>query len=206
MIKKLSIAIFSLVFLVCSNIAFAETSAYDTINNVSKQVFPKLAEENATAKNNEAKLKEIVQKYLMPYVDIKYAAYKVMGANIRNTNEEQRARFVKAFEIYIIDTYSSALGKYDNQTITVDPNTTGDAKSTIVNVKVNSNDQTYQVAFKLRQNTKTGEWKVYDMVAEGISLLSSKQAEFSDLIAKNGIDKVCEMIENHQIKDKNTSK
>ncbi|MGN1356155.1 MAG: phospholipid-binding protein MlaC [Succinivibrionaceae bacterium] len=206
MFKKLLTATFGFLLLVGSGITIAAESAYDTINNVANQLFPKLSEEKASINNNEAKLKEIVKDYLMPYVDLKYAAYKVMGANIRNTNEDQRARFVNAFEIYIIDTYSSALGKYNNQTITIDPKTTGDAKSTIVNVKIKADEQVYDVAFKLRQNTKTGQWKVYDLVAEGISLLSSKQAEFNELISKNGIDKVCDMLEKHQIKSKDAPK
>ncbi len=206
MLKKISVAILSFMLLTYSCISFASDSAYDTVNNVANKFFPKLTEEKSSIKNNEAKLKEIVKDYLMPYVDIKYASYKVLGANIRNTNEVQRARFVKAFEIYIIDTYSNAIGKYDNQTITIDPKTIGDAKSTIVNIKVKAEEQTYDISFKLRQNTKTGEWKVYDMVAEGISLLSSKQAEFNDLISKNGIDKVCEMLEKHQIKSEDSKK
>ena len=177
--------------------AWAAGRAYDVINDVSKQLFPKLS---AIKSDDQQGLKNIVVSDLMPYVDIKYAAYKVMGANIRSTNEDQRKRFVGAFETYIVDTYSAALGKYDQQTIKVDPKTVGDAKSTVVNVSVNTKTgEVYRVAFKLRQNQKTQEWKVYDMVAEGISLLSSKQAEFNDLIAKNGIDKVCEMLEQHNL-------
>jgi ABC-type transporter MlaC component len=44
------------------------------------------------------------------------------------------------------------------------------------------------------------------MVAEGISLLSSKQAEFSSLITKHGIDEVCRKLENHELKVENQEK
>ena len=44
--------------------------------------------------------------------------------------------------------------------------------------------------FKLRKNKNTLEWKAFDMVVEGISLLSSKQAELSNRIAKEGIETV----------------
>ena len=197
MIRKLMSIMTGILLLAAAGTALAAGSAYDLIHSVSDSLFPRLAAEpNA----DSAKLKAIVRTELMPYVDIKYAAYKVMGANIRSTDENQRKRFVSAFETYIVDTYSSALGKYDNQGITIDPKTQGDAKSTVVNVTVRTKDgEDFQVAFKLRQNQKTQEWKVYDMVAEGISLLSSKQAEFNELIGKHGIDRVCEMLEQHSL-------
>ncbi len=197
MLRKILSLFTGIMFCLAANVAFAAGSAYDLINDVANSLFPKLAKIDSS---NQDELKKIVINELMPYVDIKYAAFKVMGANLRSTDENQRKRFVKAFETYIIDTYSSALGKYEHQTINIDPKTLGDTKSTIVNVSVKTkSEELYQVAFKLRQNQKTKEWKVYDMVAEGISLLSSKQAEFNDLIAKHGIDKVCEMLEKHTV-------
>jgi len=42
----------------------------------------------------------------------------------------------------------------------------------------------------MRQNKKTGQWKAFDMVVEGISLLSSKKAELSKKIARQGVEQV----------------
>ncbi|MEP1870594.1 MAG: ABC transporter substrate-binding protein, partial [Paraglaciecola sp.] len=50
------------------------------------------------------------------------------------------------------------------------------------------------LAFKLRKNKKTDEWKAYDMVAEGISLLSTKQGEFESMLRKDGLDAVMDMM------------
>ncbi len=49
---------------------------------------------------------------------------------------------------------------------------------------------TINVVFKMRQNKKTGQWKAFDMVVEGISLLSSKKAELGKRIAKQGGEQV----------------
>ena len=54
--------------------------------------------------------------------------------------------------------------------------------------------------FKLRKNNKTGEWKAFDMVAEGISLLSAKQSELGGLIRQNGIDAVIAQLREHNAK------
>ncbi len=52
------------------------------------------------------------------------------------------------------------------------------------------NKPTIDLVFKMRQNKKTGQWKAFDMVVEGISLLSSKQAELGKRISKQGVEQV----------------
>ena len=42
----------------------------------------------------------------------------------------------------------------------------------------------------MRKSKTTDEWKAYDMVAEGISLLSSKQSEFEGILRQDGIQAV----------------
>ena len=48
--------------------------------------------------------------------------------------------------------------------------------------------------FKLRKSSSTQEWKTYDLVAEGISLLSSKRSEFSSTIRQEGIQAVIDIM------------
>ena len=55
---------------------------------------------------------------------------------------------------------------------------------------VDVNSPTIEVVFKMRLNKKTGQWKAFDMVVEGISLLSAKQAELSNKIARQGVEQV----------------
>jgi phospholipid transport system substrate-binding protein len=51
-----------------------------------------------------------------------------------------------------------------------------------------------KLAFKVRKNKKTNKWKAYDMIAEGISLLSSKQSELETVIRREGIQKVIDLL------------
>ena len=57
------------------------------------------------------------------------------------------------------------------------------------------NDKIVQLSFKLRKNQKSGEWKVFDVIAEGISMLNTKQSEISELIQRQGIDHVIDLLE-----------
>ena len=42
----------------------------------------------------------------------------------------------------------------------------------------------------MRKDSKTQQWKAYDMIVEGISLISTKQSEFNRKISDLGLDQV----------------
>ncbi|WP_354624744.1 ABC transporter substrate-binding protein [Psychromonas sp. MME2] len=132
----------------------------------------------------------------MPYIDYKYAAYKVMGTHLKDTTEKQRDEFVETFKTYLVNVYGHMLLEYDQQEIKVLDNRNYE-DSSIISVAVHVTDKNgklTKLAFKLRKNKRTLEWKVFDVVAEGISMLSTKQSEINELIEKNGIDHVIKLL------------
>ena len=181
---------------------------YSLVKDAAGKTFTRLEHDAPQVKQDPNHLRTIVREELLPYVDNKFAAYKVIGQELKNTTPPQRERFVKAFTDYIVATYADALAKYDQQKIKVEsPRDLGDDKVVSVNVAVlDPGKPDINVIFKLRQNNKTGEWKAFDMVAEGISLLSSKQSELGGMIRDKGIDAVSQMLEEHNSKPAATGK
>ena len=194
----------SLLLTLCFSGALAAYPAdpYALVNEAASKTFARLQKDQPQIKQDPTYLRQIIRDELMPYVDNKFASYKVIGSNIKNTTPEQRERFVLAFTDYIVATYADALAKYDNQTIKVEQaKPIGDEKIVSVNVTVHSPGKPdVSVVFKLRQNNKTGEWKAFDMVAENVSLLASKQSELGGMIRDKGIDAVSSMLEEHNKK------
>ena len=201
MLKKL-IGILLLACLGSSAQAAYPADPFALINEAANRTFDRLNQDQQKIHSEPGYLRVVIRDELMPYVDNKFAAYKVIGSNIKETTPAQRDRFTLAFTDYIIATYADALAKYDQQKIKVEsPRDLGDDKVVSVNVAVlDPGKPDINVIFKLRQNNKTGEWKAFDMVAEGISLLSSKQSELGGMIRDKGIDAVSQMLEEHNKK------
>lgn len=195
---------FTLLLTLCFSgiVAAYPADPYALVNEAASKTFARLQKDQPHIKQDPAYLRQIIRDELMPYVDNKFASYKVIGSNIKNTTPEQRDRFVLAFTDYIVATYADALAKYDNQTIKVEQaKPVADEKIVSVNVTVQSPGKPdVSVVFKLRQNNKTGEWKAFDMVAENVSLLASKQSELGGMIRDKGIDAVSSMLEEHNKK------
>lgn len=201
MLKKI-IGVLLLVCLGSSAQAAYPADPFALINEAASRTFNRLNQDQQKIHSEPGYLRVVIRDELMPYVDNKFAAYKVIGSNIKETTPAQRDRFTLAFTDYIIATYADALAKYDQQKVKVEsPRALGDDKVVSVNVAVlDPGKPDINVIFKLRQNNKTGEWKAFDMVAEGISLLSSKQSELGGMIRDKGIDAVSQMLEEHNKK------
>jgi phospholipid transport system substrate-binding protein len=188
------ISLFSLVFTLLISISAhaEEVSPYKVIENVGNSLFARIAENQQEIEKFPALMRNIVDEELMPHIDYKYAAYKILGKNLRSTSKEQRENFVLSMRQYLIRTYANALTQYQDQQVIFEPEKdTKDKKIVSVTTQIiDGNRPTIDIAFKLRKNKKTLEWKAYDMVVEGISLLSSKQAELTKRISKQGIEQV----------------
>lgn len=163
---------------------------------VSSQTLARITQEKAKLSAQPEYIKVIVEEELIPYFDYKYAAYKVMGRHLKSTTKQQRTEFVKVFKTHLINAYGHILFEFENQTIKIKDNRNYEGKKT-VSIQVDlldENKKLTKLSFKFRKNKKTGEWKVFDVIAEGISLLSTKQSEIGELINKQGIDRVIELL------------
>ncbi|MGR6841326.1 phospholipid-binding protein MlaC [Aliivibrio wodanis] len=170
-----------------------KTKPYEMMAQVSQETFSRLKAEQTAIQADPNRLKVIVKEELMPYVNIKYSAYKLLGSHLKKTTSEERAEFVKAFDAYLISSYAQVLTLYTNQEIVLEKAKKIPEGRSIISVRVDILDSarpTVKVDFKLRKNKKTGEWQAFDMVAEGVSLLSTKQSEWNGKIRKEGISSV----------------
>ncbi|MCE2596070.1 ABC transporter substrate-binding protein [Motilimonas cestriensis] len=186
-----------LCLLLSTNMAIAASlkeyqDPYQLIEEVAGKAFARVKHEKALMEKDPAHAEDIVREELLFYVDSKYSAYKVVGPELRNTTPEQRENFVAAFKEHMVKTYSTVLFKYDQQVLQFDARESFAGKK-IVTVPVRfvqAGSPDINVSFKLRLDKSTQSWRVFDVIAEGVSLLSTKQSELGSLIRKDGIDSV----------------
>jgi phospholipid transport system substrate-binding protein len=205
--KKL-FSIIAAVALCCSFNVAAEAvdkkNPYTMIETVAKVTFKRFADEQAEIRQNPNLLKNIVREELMPYVNYRYAALKVIGIkNYKKTTKQNRADFITVFREYLVTSYAQVFTLYKQQKVEFEPEKNF-SKAKMVAVKTSVLDPgrpPIDISFRVRKNKKTLEWKAYDMVAEGVSLLDSKQAELSGLIRQKGLPYVTEMLKTKSDKE-----
>lgn len=210
MFKRLSRFLLPLVWIFTATTALADDTQvntmdpYSMVKSVANKTFDRFHKDKALIDADADHLKVIVREELMPYIDYKYASYKVLGQYLKESTEDQRNRFVDAFQGYLVTTYAQAFTEYTNQKVEFSPGSDfSNEKIVDVNVQIiEAGRPPIKLLFKVRR-LKDDSWKAFDLVAEGVSLLSSKQSEISNLIRQQGIDPVIKMLE-ERTKDKVT--
>lgn len=169
---------------------------YAMIKEVAGKTFKRFADEEKAIKANPNLLKDIVREELMPYINYKYSAFKVIGKHLKKTTSAERRAFVPVFREYLVTSYAQVFTLYDNQEVEFAPaKRFTDKKIVAVNTKVlMPGRDDIDVSFKVRKDRKTKEWKAFDMIAEGVSLLDSKQAELGSIIRQKGLPYVTDML------------
>lgn len=183
MIAMLAIAPFAM--------AIDQTNPYKLMDEAAEKTFTRLKDEQAQIKKDPNYLRTIVREELLPYVQIKYAGALVLGTYYKDATPAQRDAYFKAFEAYLEQAYGQALAMYHGQTYQIAPEQSFGDKN-IVAIRVTIIDPNgrppVRLDFQWRKNSKTGYWQAYDMIAEGVSMITTKQNEWGDILRKQGID------------------
>jgi phospholipid transport system substrate-binding protein len=195
--NQLNLLFVGFILLISSSLAQAqEVNPYQMLQDVAMVTFERIKTERQEIEKNPEKLRTIMEEELLPYVDYNFSSLKVLGKHFRTVPKEKVPEFIKVFREYLITTYALALAYYDGQEVVFQPMQEVDDEKTITvrAIVKEPGRPDINIAFKLRKNSKTDEWKAYDMVAEGISLLSSKQSEFESILRQDGIQAVIDLM------------
>ncbi|MGL5726228.1 MAG: phospholipid-binding protein MlaC, partial [Plesiomonas sp.] len=175
----------------------ADTSnPYVLMNQVADQLFTDLKNKQPQIKQNPNMLKDIVRKELMPYVHVRYAGSLVLGRYFKEATEAQRTAYFAAFDQYLVQAYAQALTLYSGQNLNIEKEKPlGDSNIVSIRVDVLEPGKTpTRLDFKWRKNSKTGEWQAYDMAAEGISMIATKQNEWAGVLRSGGVDALTKVL------------
>lgn len=183
MISLLAVAPFTM--------AADQSNPYKQMNEAAQKTFDRLKAEQPKIRQNPNYLRDIVGQELLPYVQIKYAGALVLGRYYKEATPAQREAYFKAFEEYLKQAYGQALAMYNGQSYQIAPEQPlGNAN--IVAIRVTIIDPNgrppVRLDFQWRKNSQTGNWQAYDMIAEGVSMITTKQNEWSDVLRTKGID------------------
>jgi phospholipid transport system substrate-binding protein len=167
----------------------------ELIKQVAANVLKDLDAHRAEYRQQPAKVRQMVDKHLLPHFDTTYAAQAVLAKHWRTATPEQRKRFIEAFYQSMLQNYGEALIDFTPDRLEVLPyQGKADDKSATVRTNVRrDNGSKVPVNYSLRQ-TPEG-WKAYDVQIEGVSYVKSFRTDFGSEIDQKGLDAVIQRLE-----------
>ena len=137
---------------------------------------------------NSAKVVQLAEQKVLPHFDFARMTRLAVGRNWSQATPEQREALTKEFRTLLVRTYSSALSQYRNQKIEVRPLAISPGDVDVVVRTSVMQEGGPPIPIDYRMEKKPDGWKVYDVVIDGASLVTTYRSSFNDQIQRSGID------------------
>jgi phospholipid transport system substrate-binding protein len=175
--------------------ASAQLGPQELVTKVAQDTLKDLDAHRSEYKQNPKRVRELVDKNMLPYFDTAYAAQLVLAKNWRTATPEQRKRFVEAFYQSLLQNYGDALLEFTPDRLKILPfqGNPNDKVATVRTEIRRDNGSRVPVNYSLRQ-TPDG-WKAYDVQIEGVSYVKSFRTDFGAEIAEKGLEAVIQRLE-----------
>ncbi|MET0125613.1 MlaC/ttg2D family ABC transporter substrate-binding protein [Pseudomonas caspiana] len=166
--------------------AAATPSAHDLVDRTTKELLSDLAANKEQYKSNPGAFYDALNRIVGPVVDADGISKSIMTVKYsRNASPEQMQRFQENFKRSLMQFYGNALLEYNNQGITVSPEKAEGADRTSVEMQVKGNNgAVYPVSYTLVKIG--GEWKVRNVIINGINIGKLFRDQFADAMQRNG--------------------
>lgn len=168
----------------------AESPAHDLVRDVSQQVETLLADYRAGKLDGDEGLNDGVAKILEPVVSFTRIAAGVMGSHRKTATKEQKKAFVEKFKTELIRTYAKGmvgLGEFKITVIDPQESVEGKRRVSVLQNAVTAKGTT-RIAYTMAQSRKTKQWKLINVVLDGVNMGKTFAGQFSDAMQRHGHD------------------
>jgi phospholipid transport system substrate-binding protein len=135
--------------------------------------------------NTDEQRKEMLRKTLMPRFDWFEMARQTLGKhwNVAVGREDE---FVTTFAEFLGNAYVGQISSYKDEKIIFVQESIDDNQAQVKTKIVPANGETTSVNYRLHR--VSGDWKIYDVVVEDISLVVNYRSQFNRILAKGSFD------------------
>jgi len=183
MLRKI-LALFALV----PALAFAQEAPDALVKRVTDEVLAIIKADKDLQSGNTRKIAELAEVKVLPHFDFMRMTRLAVGRNWQQATDAQKEALVKEFRTLLVRTYSTSLSAYRNQTIEVKPvkMAAGDKETTVRTAVVQPGGPSIPIDYAM-EKTDSG-WKVFDVVIDGASLVTTYRGSFNEQVQRGGID------------------
>jgi phospholipid transport system substrate-binding protein len=179
----------------------AATPPDQVIKTATTTIQADITKNVAKYRADKASFYKMVDTEIVPHFDTTYIAKVILGTHLKEASPEQIKQFESAFKDMLVHSYADKLLEYyDSVSIDVKPGrVTGDGKRATVDTTLLRKDGKPPIPVTFSMRDDNGEWKVWDIKAENISLVLNFRTQIDAEIKKSSIAAVIERLNNGQI-------
>jgi phospholipid transport system substrate-binding protein len=169
-------------------VAAADPSPVDLVKGTTSRLLSALKEHKADIDRDKGRLYALISDIALPHFDFNRMSMWTLGPYWRTATPAQRERFVAEFQQLLVRTYGRTLMDYRDAKISYLPLLAApNAQRVTVRCEAEqSGGSPVQIAYAMYR-TADG-WKVYDVLVEGVSLVTNYRSNFASIVQQQGME------------------
>ncbi|MDH3444699.1 MAG: ABC transporter substrate-binding protein [Deltaproteobacteria bacterium] len=185
--SNFKLSIFAVVLLVVCSFKLAEAGEpTEAIRGAVNQGVEILKNTNLDTQKERAAAINRLRQIVYPLFDFNEMARRSLGANWRRLNLQQQQQFISTFTALLEKTYADQIDFYNGQKVDFTGERIDGNYAQVDSRIIDKNGQTYSVAYRLHK--VEGKWRIYDVVAENISVINNYRSQFNRVIARTSFE------------------
>ena len=175
--------------LVMASIAWA--TPFDEVKKTVDDVVHIVADKEM--KKNEVKRRQALKKAISNIFDYSEMAKRSLGKHWNNRSAAEKKQFTELFATLLENSYAGKIESYNNEKIVYIKDTVDGEYAEIKSKVVTAARDEFTLDYRLfNQN---GKWMVYDVIIEGVSLVSNYRSQFNKIITSGSYDKLVKKLQ-----------
>ncbi len=173
------------------------------IRSTADYVLEQIRKRKAELEKDSSGIYELVQEKILPHFDFRVMSRGALGRYWRRATEEQKERIAQEFQELLVRTYATTLLNYSDQEVEYLPfrGKPGDKRVTVSTRVHDKGGPPIPINYRLYR-ASDGHWKIYDVVVDGVSLVSNYRGSFASEVKKGGIDGLISSLQAHNRKQR----
>ena len=183
--------------------AEVDTSAYDLVKQTSDRMINALKNRGDELHKNPQLIYDLVDQIVLPHFDFEHMSQLVLGKYWNRISADEKKQFIAEFKLLLVRTYGTAMSDYSEQQINFLP-FRNDSNADDVTVKTEVEQKGgFPIPIDYSLSKKQGEWKVYDVSIDSVSLVVNYRTSFASEIKQSGIAELIKKLRTRNEQDLN---
>jgi phospholipid transport system substrate-binding protein len=179
------------VSLACLAVAWGGSSPTGAVKETIDQVFVVLRDQALKDPARETERREKLEKIIGQRFDYAEMAKRTLASQWKGLSPEQQQEFVTLFQQFLANSYAGNVDGYSGEKVEYlkerEKGEFAEVQTKVVSPKV-------QIPLDYRLLQKNGEWRVYDVVIDGVSLMKNYRGQFSRIINSSSFEALLEKL------------
>ncbi len=187
--KKILLFICSFLFLI-TTVQAEEKSSVEFVKNLTDEVITNVLKSNDTQEQKT----ERFEKYFLKALDTQNIGKFVLGRYVRSTTKEDQKAFIQAFTNMALKSWADKFNLYTGQELQFQGERPAEGKNQVyVDSLILNEPNPVQVIWRLRE--KNGEYKIVDIIVEGVSMALSYRNEYTAFLQTHTLPELTEQLQ-----------